>query len=44
VEIEGVPKTAKMVVWVGPNGCGKISVFEAFNANLFTFWSNIKNN
>ncbi|MBI0075067.1 AAA family ATPase [Commensalibacter sp. M0357] len=44
LKIEGIPETAKMVVLVGPNGCGKSSVFEAFNANLFTSWSISKNN
>lgn len=29
--IEGIPATAKLVVLVGPNGCGKTSLFEAFN-------------
>lgn len=29
--IQGLPETAKMVVLVGPNGCGKTSLFEAFN-------------
>lgn len=29
--IAGLPETAKLVVLVGPNGCGKTSLFEAFN-------------
>lgn len=29
--ISGIPETAKLVVLVGPNGCGKTSIFEAFN-------------
>ena len=29
--IQCIPTTAKLVVLVGPNGCGKTSLFEAFN-------------
>lgn len=29
--IQNIPQAAKLVVLVGPNGCGKTSIFEAFN-------------
>lgn len=29
--IQNLPATTKLVVLVGPNGCGKTSIFEAFN-------------
>ena len=31
LKVKGLPATAKLVVLVGPNGCGKTSLFEAFN-------------
>lgn len=29
--IKDIPESAKLIVLVGPNGCGKTSLFEAFN-------------
>lgn len=29
--IKNIPESAKLIVLVGPNGCGKTSLFEAFN-------------
>ena len=31
LQIVDIPKTAKLVILVGPNGSGKTSLFEAFN-------------
>ena len=33
--IEGLPKTAKLVVMIGPNGSGKSSVFDALNCYTY---------
>ncbi|WP_026523084.1 AAA family ATPase [Butyrivibrio sp. VCB2001] len=39
--IEGIPETAKLVALIGPNGCGKSSLFDSFKAwHLFKGYNN----
>lgn len=39
--IESIPRTAKLVVLVGPNGCGKSSIFDGFKVwHLFNGYRN----
>ena len=35
LKIEGIPEEAKLVVMIGPNGCGKSSVFEALDFHTY---------
>ena len=40
LKIQNIPATAKLVVLLGPNGCGKSSVFEALHkTDYFYKWS-----
>ena len=37
LKIENIPATAKLVVLLGPNGCGKSSVFEALHKTDYSY-------
>ena len=36
LKIEGIPEEAKLVVMIGPNGCGKSSVFDALQTSWYS--------
>ena len=44
LKIQNIPETAKLVVLLGPNGCGKSSLFEAFHYESLAYISGRPNN
>ena len=44
LKIQNIPKTAKLVVLLGPNGCGKSSLFDAFHYESSAFTGSRQNN
>ena len=39
LKIEDIPSTAKLVILLGPNGCGKSSVFDAMHVKSYEYGS-----
>lgn len=44
LRIQNIPATAKLVVLLGPNGCGKSSLFDAFHYESSVYTGNRPNN
>ncbi len=44
LRIQNIPETAKLVVLLGPNGCGKSSLFDAFHYESSAITGNRPNN
>ena len=44
LRIQNIPPTAKLVVLLGPNGCGKSSLFDAFHYESLVYIGDIPNN
>ena len=44
LQIQNIPETAKLVVLLGPNGCGKSSLFDAFHYESSAYTGSRPNN